>query len=64
MWHIAVWPTRHLIHHSGLCFSNVPVLPENSKFHELVGLMQFVVFENLHVLISSKLHEKNHVITY
>ena len=59
MWHIAVWTTGHLIHHS-----NVPVLPENSKFNEPVGLMQFVVFENLHVLISSKWHEKNHVITY
>ena len=24
MWHIALWPTGHLIHHSGLRFSNVP----------------------------------------
>ena len=36
-----------------------------TKLHEPVGLVQFVVFEKINeCLFISKLHEKNHVITY
>ena len=45
--------------------TGVKFFKDDQKVHKPEGQVQFVVFEkNVQVLIYSKLHEKNHVITY